>query len=164
MRARDFFDEVRAAAIDAERARRMLDAMTAREGVRAQGYEPHSAGGIADPMRATDARIDREAGWRDRIERDYALIDEACAVIYGPGNTGGIASLLGLPTADAVWWRFCGAASWEKVSKAVGYSRRWCIGACATAFDLIDSLGIGAVKAGDGGADWAPTPSMEEAE
>lgn len=154
MGAREFFESVRLAAMDADRTARMLSEMESREGVRAQSYGPRSTGGTCDPMRATDARIDREAEWRQRIEHDYALIDEASEVIYGPGNEGGIAVLLGTPTADAMWWRYCDAASWDEVSKAVGYSVRSCLRMVEVAHDTIDSLGVGAVKAGDGGADW----------
>ena len=153
MNAREWFAQVRDAAIDAERTRRTLEAMESREGAKAQSYAPRVTGGTSDPMRATDARLDREREWRERIEHDYVLIDSACAVIYGTDNRGGIASLLGNATADAMFWRYCAAASWPDVAKAVSYSQAWCYRAVATALDTVDALGIKAVIDGVGRAE-----------
>lgn len=153
MTSRDFFDSVRDAALDAERTRRQLEAMESREGVKAQRYGASVQGGNHDVMAATDARIDRERAWANRIERDYAIIDEACAIIYGTDGRGGIASLLGNPTADAMYWRYCAAASWEGVAKAVSYSRSWCYQAVSVALDLVDALGVQRVKDGTGSAE-----------
>lgn len=150
MTSRDFFEQVREAAQDAERTRRTLEAMQAREGVKAQRYSQRTQGGARDVMAATDARIDREREWAARIERDYRLIDEACAIIYGPDNRGGIAALLGNATADVMFWRYCAAVTWHEVAKAVSYSRPWCHHAVSVAFELIDAAGVEAVKAGRG--------------
>lgn len=150
MTSRDFFEQVREAAQDAERTRRTLEAMKAREGVKAQRYGQSVQGGVHDAMAATDARIDREREWARRIEEDYRLIDEACAIIYGPDNRGGIAALLGNATADVMFWRYCAAVTWHEVSKAVSYSRPWCHHAVSVAFELIDAAGVEAVKAGRG--------------
>lgn len=152
MDAREFFGAVRAAAIDAERTRRMLFAMESREGVKPQSYEPRVTGGKSDPMSATDARLDREREWQARIEGAYSLIDEACAVIYGTDGRGGVASLMGAPTADAMWWRYCDAASWEKVARATCYSKPHAQRLVYAALDMVDALGFEAVKAGEGGA------------
>lgn len=153
MTSRDFFDSVREAALDAERTRRQLEAMESREGVKAQRYGSSVQGGSHDVMAATDARIDRERAWAARIERDYAIIDEACAIIYGIDGRGGVASLLGNPTADAMFWRYCAAVSWAEVAKAVCYSQAWCFRAVAVAFELIDSAGVEAVTRGEGMAE-----------
>lgn len=153
MTSRDFFESVREAALDAERTWRQLQAMESREGVKAQRYGARVQGGSRDVMAATDARMDRERAWASRIERDYALIDEACAIIYGIDNRGGIASLLGTATADAMFWRYCAAVTWPEVAKAVCYSEPWCYKAVAVALDMVDALGVEAVRAGRGGAE-----------
>lgn len=153
MTSRDFFESVREAALDAERTRRQLEAMESREGVKAQRYGTSVQGGTHDVMAATDARIDRERAWAARIERDYALIDEACEIIYGTDNRGGIASLLGTATADAMFWRYCAAVTWAEVARNVSYSRQWCYRAVAVAFELIDSAGVEAVMRGEGMAE-----------
>ena len=153
MTSRDFFEQVREAAIDAERTRRTLEAMESREGVKAQRYGQRTQGGTHDVMAATDARLDRELVWRRRIEEDYALIDRACAIIYGIDGRGGVASLLGNPTADAMFWRYCAAVSWAEVASNVSYSQAWCYRAVAVAFELIDSAGVEAVTRGEGMAE-----------
>lgn len=153
MLSREFFEQVREASIDAERIRCQLAQMESREGVRTQRYEPRVSGGTSDPMRATDARIDREGELRKRIEGNYALIDTAHDIIYGPDGEGGVASLLGTATADAMYWRYCAAVTWPEVAKAVCYSRAWCHKAVSVAHDTIDSLGIDAVMKGRGTAE-----------
>lgn len=152
--ARDFFDAVRRAAVDAERIGRRLERMAAREGVRAQGYEAQGRGTRSD-VNGTDATVGR-MDWEGRIaarrEQDYALIDSACAVIYGNDQTGmgGIASLLGSAAADAVWWRFCGAAQWREVAQRVEMSERWCRDQVAAAMDVCDAYGMEAMRCGLG--------------
>lgn len=153
MTSRDFFESVREAALDAERTRRQLEAMESREGIKAQRYGASVQGGTRDVMAATDARIDRERAWARRIERDYALIDEACEIIYGTDNAGGIASLLGTATADAMFWRYCAAVSWDEVADAVNYSRPWCHRLVNVALEMVDALGVEKVKAGRGSAE-----------
>ena len=153
-RAADFFDAVRLAALDAERVTRRLAQMEAREGVRAQGYEAQGHGTRSD-VNGTDAtvgRMDWEARVAARREGDYRLIDRACEVIYGNDQTGmgGIASLLGSATADAVWWRFCGAAQWREVAQRVEMSERWCQDQVAAAMDVCDAYGMEAMRQGLG--------------
>lgn len=153
-RAADFFDAVRRAALDAERVTRRLAQMEAREGVRAQSYEAQGRGTRSD-VNGTDATVGR-MDWEGRIaarrEQDYALIDSACAVIYGNDQTGmgGIASLLGSAAADAVWWRFCGAAQWREVAQRVEMSERWCREQVAAAMDVCDAYGMEAMRRGLG--------------
>lgn len=150
----DYFGAVRAAAIDAERIGRRLERMVAREGVRAQGYEAQGRGTRSD-VNGTDATVGR-MDWEGRIaarrEGDYKLIDSACEVIYGSDQTGmgGIASLMGAATADAVWWRFCGAAQWREVAQRVEMSERWCQDQVAAAMDVCDAYGMEAMRRGLG--------------
>lgn len=141
--ARDFFEAVRDASEDAERTSRTIRAMESREGVRAQSYGPRGRGGSHDPMAATDARMDYEERYRRRVEEDYRLIDEACDVIYGADqSTGGVGAILGAPYADALWWRYCAAATWPEVAEGAGMSERWCRDAVGVAMDVVDSYGL----------------------
>ena len=67
--ARDLMEAARRSAIEAERTRRALERMASREGPRAQSYSPGtSPGRVADPMAATDERMDYEARMRSRVE------------------------------------------------------------------------------------------------
>ena len=152
-RARDLMEAARRSAIEAERTRRALERMASREGPRAQSYSPGtSPGRVADPMATTDERMDYEARMRTRVEADYAIIDEACDVIYGSDQTGsgGVCSLLGSAYADCLWWRFCAAATWAEVAEGCGMSERWCRDAVSVACDVVDAYGVGRVVRGLG--------------
>lgn len=142
--AGDLFEAAREAAKDADRISRTLARMESREGLHAQSYQPSVRGGDHDVRATTDARLDYERRVRRRREEDYALIDLACSVIYGSDQTGsgGVAALMGADYADALWWRFCAAETWEAVAAGTGMSERWCQQAVPYAFDVIDSYGI----------------------
>lgn len=151
MSARDFFESVRSAAIDADSITRRIRAMESREGVRAQTYGPRGRGGVRDAMAATDARLDFESRIERRREEDYRLIDAACSVIYGADqSTGGVGAILGAAYADALWWRFCAAATWPEVAEGAGMSERWCKDAVGVAMDVIDSYGLERMSRGLG--------------
>lgn len=156
-RARDFFEEVRAASEEAERTRATLLRMEAREGVRAQGYEAcgRSAGG-RDRTRETDARIDYEERMGERLEADYALIDLACQVLYGSeSGEGGVDALMGSDVADAISFRYVDARPWSEVAALMGYSRRSrrsMRDLCQRGFEAIDALGWERVMDGIGDA------------
>ena len=144
--AEDFFEAVRQASREAERTRLTLLQMEAREGVRAQGYEPRvSVGGERDRMAATDSRIDYEARMAERIEQDYRLLDMACAVLYGrESGKGGVDALMGSAVADCISFRYVDARPWKEVAALMGYSRwsrRSLRDLCQRGFDCIDSLG-----------------------
>ena len=144
--AEDFFEAVREASREAERTRLTLLQMEAREGVRAQGYEPRvMVGGERDKMAHTDSRIDYEARMRERIEQDYKLLDMACAVLYGrDSGKGGVDALMGSAVADCISFRYVDARPWSEVAALLGYSRwsrRSLRDMCQRGFDRIDSLG-----------------------
>lgn len=154
--AREFFCAVRRAAADADRISRELARMEAAEGVRAQGYESVGRGSRADVngRGATIARMDYERRVSKRREEDYALVDFACDVIYGSGQTGmgGIDALLGSAVADMVWWRFCACASWSEVAGHCELSVRRCQELVDAAMDTCDAYGVPAMREGLGRA------------
>lgn len=144
--AEEFFESVREASREAERTRLTLMQMEAREGVRAQGYEPRvMVGGERDHMAHTDSRIDYERRMAERIEQDYALLDMACAVLYGlESDKGGLEALMGSAVADCISFRYVDARPWREVAALMGYSRwsrRSLRDMCQRGFDRIDSLG-----------------------
>ena len=145
--AEDFFEAVRHASREAERTRLTLLQMEAREGARAQTYaERVSVGGERDRMAQTDARMDYEGRMRERIEADYALLDMACAVLYGrESGKGGVDALMGSDVADCISFRYVDARPWSEVAALMGYSRwsrRSLRDMCQRGFDRIDSLGL----------------------
>lgn len=141
--AEDFFEAVREASREAERTRLTLLQMEAREGVRAQGYEARvTVGGERDKMTATDSRIDYAARMRERIEADYALLDMACAVLYGrESGKGGVDALMGSAVADCISFRYVDARPWREVAALTGYSERQCQRLCAVGMDACDFFG-----------------------
>lgn len=155
--ARDFFAAVREASREAERTRLTLLRMEAREGVRAQGYEPRvMVGGERDRMAQTDARIDYEERMAERIEQDYRLLDMACELLYGSeSGKGGVDRLMGSAVADCISFRYVDARTWKEVAALLGYSR-WSVNSlrdlCQQGFDAIDSLGWDNVLGGMGDA------------
>lgn len=154
--AREFFSAVRRAAADADRISRELARMEAAEGVRAQSYSGGGRGTRADAngTAATIARMDYERRVSRRREEDYALVDSACDVIYGSGQTGmgGIDALLGSAVADMVWWRFCACASWSEVAAHCELSVRRCQELVDMAMDTCDAYGVSAMRRGLGAA------------
>lgn len=155
--AKDFFEAVRDASREAERTRLTLLQMEAREGVRAQGYEPRvTVGGERDKMAATDSRIDYEQRMAERIEADYQLLDVACAVLYGrESGKGGVDALMGSAVADCMSFRYVDARPWKEVATLMGYSHAsWHAlrDMCQRGFDAIDSLGWERVIEGVGDA------------
>ena len=156
--AEDFFEAVRRASGEAERTKLALMQMEAREGVRAQSYEPRvTVGGERDRMAATDERMDREDRMAERIEADYALIDMACAVLYGlESDRGGLEALMGSAVADCISFRYVDARPWREVAALMGYSRwsrRSLRDLCQQGFDAIDSVGWDNVLDGCGTAE-----------
>ena len=147
--ARDLFEAVRKASRDAGRISRQLKAMEAREGVRAQGYEPRGRSGrLADVTDRVDARMDFEEAKRAQLEADYEAIDAACEVLYGTDGRSGLWLAMGGEYADVLWWRYLADATWDAVSRMVGRSATWCKQACWVALDEIDSVGLEATVAG----------------
>lgn len=155
--AREFFAAVRDAAREAGRiqstARRMQDS----EGLRGSGgFEPRVRSTNSDPagMSRVDARIDFEAANERRLEEDYALIDAACAVIYGRDGRGdGLERLMGSAVSDCMWWRYCAAESWAVVALSCGYSKSQCRRLCAQGLNACDFFGWANVESGRGCAE-----------
>lgn len=155
--AREFFAAVRDASREAGRIQSTAHRMQDSEGLRGSGgFEPRVRSTSSDPsgMSRVDARIDFEAANERRLEEDYALIDAACAVIYGRDGRGdGLERLMGSAVSDCMWWRFCAAESWAVVADACGYSKSQARRLCAQGLDACDFFGWANVADGIGGAE-----------
>ena len=141
--AREFFEAAREAARDAARIGRQLDGMKRRAlALGGGGFEPRVRS-TPDPDRigrAVGSMLDNEAILRERQESDYALIDAACAVLYGPDNRSGLYALVGWP-ADAIWHHYLGLRTWEDTADLMGYSTRHVQTCVAAALDVADANG-----------------------
>lgn len=68
MRAKEYFEGIRAEVVKTDKAREMLERMKAREGAKAQSYQTGGSGGdVSDPMESVSQRIDFEGKLRQRI-------------------------------------------------------------------------------------------------
>ena len=141
--AREFFEAAREAARDAQRISRQLDGIERRAlALGGGGFEPRVRS-TPDPDRigrAVGSMLDNESVLRQRQESDYALIDAACAVLYGPDNRSGLYALVGWP-ADAIWHHYLGLRTWEDTADLMGYSTRHVQTCVAAALDVADANG-----------------------
>lgn len=164
--AREFFDAAREAARDAQRIARQLDGMERRAlALGGGGFEPRVRS-TPDPDRigrAVGAMVDNEGVLLQRQEADYALIDAACAVLYGPDNRSGLYALVGWP-ADAIYHHYLGLRTWEETADLMGYSTRYVQRSVAWALDYADAAGDTMTRLGLGfAADAAPGPRERDA-
>ena len=141
--AREFFEAAREAARDARRVSRQLDGMERRAlALGGGGFEPRVRS-TPDPDRigrAVGAMVDNEGVLLQRQEADYALIDAACAVLYGPDRRSGLYALVGWP-ADAIFHHYLGLRTWEDTADLMGYSTRHVQTCVAAALDVADANG-----------------------
>ena len=143
-RARAFFEDVRQAAIDAERCKVQLDAMEvrARFGSSNGIHERVSTSGNGVERRTINY-INHHDQLEKRRDRDFALIDKACAVLYGADQMGsGGLCALNPRWADTLWWVYCAASLWKEVAAHTGYSKRQCQQYRTDALKALDRLGL----------------------
>ena len=149
--AREVFEAARGASADAERISRRLGEMRAAEGLRGAGPPgPHAARRDVNGMSRTEARVDYERRVANRRRSDLELVDRAAAVIYGGPRGGGVEALLGPAVADAMWWRYCAAATWAEVGRECCVGERWARRACDAAIDTCDAYGMWGMVEGVG--------------
>lgn len=141
--AREFFEAAREAARDADRIRLQLAAMDARsESLGGGGFEPRvRSTPTHDRMGSAVASfVDREQKLRAQQEYDYAIIDKACALLYGTDNEHGLRSLLGWP-ADALFHHYLALLTWDATAQILGYSASHVRNQANAALDYLDANG-----------------------
>lgn len=147
MKAKDYFEGIRAEVVKTEKAREMLECMRAKEGAKAQSYQPSDGGGFcADASLAIIQRIDFENRLERRISDAREQIDEACEVLYGIDGRGGLAKLKGTRYADAICMGYLQAQPWADIAEIMQGSVRWCHTLCDVGFAYIDEVGWAFVK------------------
>lgn len=120
----------------------MLARLKAREGAKTQSYVPGCNGAAADLMDSISSRIDFERRLAARIAESRSAVDEACAVLYGTDDHGGLAKFKGNRYADAVCMVYCQAMTWSDAAAVMQCSPKWCRELCNSAFAAIDSVGM----------------------
>ena len=150
--AREFFESAREAARDAERIRRQLDAMESRSLSLGGGGFEGRVRSTPDPDRigaSVSAMLDQTDRLRERADEDYAVIDAACRVLYGPDNRSGLYALVGWP-ADAIYHHYLALRTWEGTAAMLGYSVRYVQRSVAWALELADANGQAWTELGRG--------------
>lgn len=147
MKAKEYFEVIRAEVVKTDRAREMLERMRAREGAKAQSYQAGGGSGdAADPMDSIAKRIDFEGRLEQRIADAEEALDEACEVLYGKDGRGGLAKLKGTRYADAICMGYLQAQPWNEIAEIMQGSVRWCHTLCDVGFAYIDEVGWAHVK------------------
>ena len=147
MRAKEYFECIRAEVVKTDKAREMLERMKAREGAKAQSYQiGGGCGDVSDPMESVSQRIDFEGKLRRRISDVEGSLDEACAMLYGADGRGGLAKLKGTHYADAICMYYCQAETWGYIAEIMQCSQKWCRKLCEVGFEFIDRVGWAHVK------------------
>lgn len=156
--AREMFEAAREAARDAARISRQLDGMERRAlALGGGGFEPRVRS-THDPDRigrSVAALVDHEDVLMQRQDADYALIDAACEVLYGPDNRSGLYALVGWP-ADAIYHHYLALRTWEETADLLGYSVRYTQRSVAWALDMADAAGDEQTRLGLGLAEGDP--------
>lgn len=150
MTAREYFERVRDASIELDRACRTLERMRSQVGVKTQRYDSPGVrgGGDADPMARVDGIIDYERVMERRMEDDRALLHEAATVLYGEDGRGGVSKGMGSAYADAVYHRACDARTWDSCARIMFMSRGKVQQLFDAALDYVDSAGMDGAVAG----------------
>lgn len=104
MDAKEYFERIRDEVASIEHAKEMLARLKAREGAKAQSYSTGGGGGGSDPMDAINGRIDFEGRLERRIADSQSEVDEACVLLYGADNRGGLAKLKATDTPTRCAW------------------------------------------------------------
>ena len=146
MRAKEYFEGIRAEVVKTDTAREMLERMKSREGAKAQSYQAGGGGDAGDPMDSVVQRIDFEGKLRRRIADAEGVLDEACEVLYGSDGRGGLAKLKGTHYADAICMYYCQAETWAEIAGIMQCSQKWCRKLCDVGFAYIDRVGWAHVK------------------
>lgn len=152
--AEDLFEAARAAARELGRDRAALERLSSR---RVGGSSPiagaRGSGGDVNRTAASDAYMDYEGRVRDRMREDERLLELASAIAYGRGRAGGVAAILGGAYADALYWRYVAAETWERVAEMCHVGRTTAVRYCAVALETVDAVGLEAAVAGTGSAE-----------
>ena len=147
MKAKEYFEGIRAEVVKTERARDMLERMRAKEGAKVQSYQGSGGSGYAtDASLAIIQRMDFERRLEQRIADASKEMDEACALLYGPDGRGGLAKLKGTRYADAICMGYLQAQPWSEIAEIMQASQQWCRKLCDVGFAYMDQVGWVAVK------------------
>lgn len=154
--ARELFEAAAEASRDAERIRNQLEEAEQRTLSSDSSTVGYRVSGSRDPdgrmVSAVSSKMELEDALRERQERDYALIDLACHVLYGTDSTAGLWALVGW-RADALAQRYLNGLTWAQVGDLMGYSESHVWQQAQVALEVCDANGVMWTIMGRGGAE-----------
>ena len=115
-------------------------------GVGGIDYSRQSFGASADIADKIDSIVGMESRLREMEAGLYREFDEACAVLYGNDNRGGVAKVVGTNAADVVLCRYLDNQKWDAIARNLGCTVRWCRMLADRAFTAIDKYGTAYMK------------------
>lgn len=147
MTAKEYFEGVRSEVVKVSQTHDMLERMKARAYGHGQSFEPTGGSGHAsDPMAVVDRYIAFEQRLRERERQADEVVDEACEILYGRDNRGGLARLKGTRYADAVCMLYVINQPMAEITEIMQCSPKWVRELCNESFRFIDSVGVARVK------------------
>ena len=141
--ARDYFDEVRNAALELERTTMQLEALRLHATDSGDQFAPKVSAtpNDIDGSSKIASRMDRRAQLEERHRRYSRVLQAAWNVVY-ENNGGGIARGVSDQVADAVWMRSIMGCKWQAVAAELMCSVPTAQGLYDAAMDYLDSVGL----------------------
>lgn len=139
MDSREFFTQARDAALSIDRRVSAIERLKGDIGLKAQTYGPKGrSGGIADPSRGYDRRIDAIDRLDREIEAARAIVADAETVCLGieaanPHNKG---------WSDAIYLYYLQGMLWKQAARYMGYSTKHTVRLANAGLDWVDGVGI----------------------
>lgn len=154
MRARDWFERIRADVLECARLEEDVLDMNSKTWPRGQTFEAHGRGsGAKDGSAAILRVVQAEEELERRQTALNATIDEALVVLYGLDGRGGLARLKDSATADCICGYYLMGMKWREVANEIARhdsedARHWCMMRAYRGFECMDRIGMDALGHG----------------
>lgn len=140
MRAREYFERVKRAAVIRERICEKLERMRSSAELRVQTYS--DAGGHASDVEPVVDLVAQEMMLRELQHSYDPILDDASAVLFGADGRGGVAKGCGEAEAVAIHTIYCELGDDAEAAKRCECTPDWARHLCERGFRWIDSQGF----------------------
>ena len=146
MRARDWFECIRADVLEVAKMERRVEDLRSSCGPRS-GTFGGSATFTPPRVTAQDLLVDAENRLDLRKKALKSDLDRACAVLYGRDGRGGIAKMRGTAAADSIHGYYLQGMSWPEVASELVRpeskdAAQWCKRTAYRAIEYADETGL----------------------
>ena len=152
MRARDWFESIRADVVEMRKLEDEILSIETRSGPHGQSVGSVGSGGNHDSMCGIDRLVD--AGLREKLDRQREEanpeIERALEVLYGRSGNGGLAKAKSSTDADILCCYYLQGMEWPAIADGIARPdverpNGWCRLRAMRALAYIDRVGIGAL-------------------